>query len=337
MPLQTKVKPIPVATTNAREDEILGKKSDFLKARLKPLIGPVTVSTVLFLSTFGGWKEEITPYIKDIQGDQEAGLNDALGALLGILGMVYALSFAHFLTVAYDRQHAIRTGLSSELACLEKVVLLVGSMSGGEFKDDDIVVEKIEIWTRLLDYVDQTGDLLSPTGDHNNVGAHFQILDKLYAVVPIVGNIASDDFKDEVDRVLLQGTLEALSDCTDHRYQWVTALKSGFPKELWSFITLTSGMMFFAVVFLQTASLALDILMCLFVVASIASTVYLLADLNQPFHGSFRVDLEWLWAFRALLNSRLSRRKSKLGQPAMDRLRAIGIECVDGTCHEIAE
>ena len=72
----------------------------------------------------------------------------------------------------------------------------------------------------------------------------------------------------------------------------------------WAFLEALGYFSFFGILLVNADSYRLELIMCLVTVLSISMFSYVLADLNQPFHGVFKVNLAPLFAISKTLQKR---------------------------------
>ena len=116
-------------------------------------------------------------------------------------------------------------------------------------------------------------------------------IETLYAAIPFLAKIADDGDGDEMDRVLVQRTIDMLNKVSGARAIRETAMQNEHSWLTYAFLLEMGLVTFFGVLMLQAGSRALHATMSALTGIVLLSSVVFLIDLGMPFHGFVQVDV----------------------------------------------
>ena len=127
---------------------------------------------------------------------------------------------------------------------------------------------------------------------------HVEVMTKLYAVVPalrmVVKNSQTSHDMAELNGAVAEVMLSTIGDLCNFRYERWNWSRKSIPLVLWFLIILTSLLMFFGVLLLQSGWIQLDSWFCLLTVAAMSALIYCLADVDQTHTGFMRIPYDRL-------------------------------------------
>lgn len=221
---------------------------------------------------------------------QRFEVNEPVGAFLGVTALVYALIFAAAYSEAHTRLDEIRTSLTLEANGVHTAMLLVRTLDAG---NDAHQTRSLLLFAS---YIEQLSDEIAagcPALSGEAVAAGSDVssnIETLYAAVPFLSKICNDGENDEMDRVLVQRTIDMINKVSEARSIRETATHNSLSWITLLFLLEMGIITFFGVMMLQNGSELLNFLLPLLTFIALLSSVLFLADLALPFTGIVQVD-----------------------------------------------
>lgn len=131
-----------------------------------------------------------------------------------MVSIIFALMYTSVYNESQVRQSAIRNCLALEAGGVHTAMLLVRSL------DADDMVNKTRALLLFSSYVEQLAAELFYKRNPQDQASDFlpSSIESLYAAVPFLAQIASDGEGDEMDRVLIQRSVDALNRVCEARH-----------------------------------------------------------------------------------------------------------------------
>lgn len=228
---------------------------------------------------------------------QRFEVNEPVGAFLGVTALVYALIFAAAYSEAHSRLDEIRTSLTLEASGVHTAMLLARSLDAGNAAHQTRVlllfaayIEQLsdEIAAGCTGVLEESGGSSSPSVPSSS-GCSSSI-ETLYAAIPYLSKICNDGENDEMDRVLVQRTIDMINKVSEARSIRETATHNSVSWITLLFLLEMGIITFFGVMMLQNGSELLNVVLPLLTFIALLSSVLFLADLALPFAGIVQVD-----------------------------------------------
>lgn len=248
----------------------------------------------LLESSPNAWAEESG--IEDgesVVGDlvQRFEVNEPVGAFLGVTALVYALIFAAAYSEAHSRLDEIRTSLTLEANGVHTAMLLVRTLDAG---NDAHQTRALLLFAAYIEQLSE--EIASGCPSLNGETAipeaeTYSNIETLYAAVPYLAKICNDGQNDEMDRVLVQRTIDMINKVSEARSIRETATHNNLSWITLLFLLEMGIITFFGVMLLQNGSRLLNFMLPLLTLIALLSSVLFLADLALPFTGIVQVDI----------------------------------------------
>jgi hypothetical protein len=228
---------------------------------------------------------------------QRFEVNEPVGAFLGVTALVYALIFAAAYSEAHSRLDEIRTSLTLEASGVHTAMLLARSLDAGNAAHQTRVlllfaayIEQLsdEIAAGCTGVLEESGGSSSPSVPSSS-GCSSSI-ETLYAAIPYLSKICNDGENDEMDRLLVQRTIDMINKVSEARSIRETATHNGLSWITLLFLLEMALITFVGVTLLQNGSRVLNIMLPVLTLIALVSSVLFLADLALPFSGVVQVD-----------------------------------------------
>lgn len=153
---------------------------------------------------------------------QDFEVNEPVGAFLGVTALIYALIFASLYSEAYARIDEIKGNLVLEANGVLTAMLLVRTMDAG----NDL--HKTRVLLLFASYIEHLSNEMAAYKDRTIASmeeADLSHIETVYAAVPFLAKIADDGDGDEMDRVLVQRTIDMLNKVSEARNVRETAMQ----------------------------------------------------------------------------------------------------------------
>ncbi len=221
---------------------------------------------------------------------QRFEVNEPVGAFLGVTALVYALIFAAAYSEAQSRLDEIRTSLTFEASGVHTAMLLVRTLDAG---NDAHQTRSLLLFAAYIEQLSDeiasgcptlNGETVVPTTENPSN------IETLYAAVPFLSRICNDGQNDEMDRILVQRTIDMINKVTEARSIRETATHNNLCWINLLFLLEMGIITFFGVLLLQSGTQTLNIVLPLLTLVALLSSVLFLADLALPFAGVVQVD-----------------------------------------------
>lgn len=232
-------------------------------------------------------------------------VNDAIQAFLTPAGLVYAIGFGFAFQEATHVQNMVSDHIA-EMVNLCYSIARTCMMLHHIFSKDDrtqiiyILKEEGIIWIRqILAY--------------SNVAIHHT--SKLKDVINIIER-NQHNLKKPLDKSFVKKISTDIYNLEQLTIKTLTKMVGRMNLLQWVFLEALAYLAFFGVLMVNAFSYTFQVCICIITVFSISMFCYILADLDNPYHGFFRVDLSLLPALMqgledvAITNSRLNMQKS---------------------------
>eukprot|EP01043_Picozoa_sp_COSAG02_P061769 COSAG02_NODE_8366_length_2596_cov_19.291280_1_plen_595_part_00 len=221
---------------------------------------------------------------------QRFEVNEPVGAFLGVTALVYALIFAAAYSEAHTRLDEIRTSLTLEANGVHTAMLLVRTLDAG---NDAHQTRSLLLFASYIEQLSEEIAAGCPTLSREAIAAPSDAssnIETLYAAVPFLSKICNDGENDEMDRVLVQRTIDMINKVSEARSIRETATHNSLSWITLLFLLEMGIITFFGVMMLQNGSELLNFLLPLLTFIALLSSVLFLADLALPFTGIVQVD-----------------------------------------------
>ncbi|XP_077869128.1 uncharacterized protein LOC144360114 [Saccoglossus kowalevskii] len=210
-------------------------------------------------------------------------INKAIASFLAPSGFVYAISFGFSLQGALQKQMTLQKSLLSESSVLGQIMVLVTQLSTATKKQKNEVFrvaknEAVSIILRIqgLQYHEQN-KLACP-------GQIWKIIDVLRSI--------SDGAKDStLDKAIVPKVIDQIMQLNTSRLEIITLTDDKMHPARWVFLEMLSFTAFFGVMLINAQSYRLELTFCIMTVFSISALCYIVADLDSPYAGFFRVNV----------------------------------------------
>eukprot|EP01043_Picozoa_sp_COSAG02_P061683 COSAG02_NODE_8338_length_2609_cov_1.978486_1_plen_612_part_00 len=221
---------------------------------------------------------------------QRFEVNEPVGAFLGVTALIYALIFAAAYSEAHTRLDEIRTSLTLEANGVHTAMLLVRTLDAG---NDAHQTRSLLLFASYIEQLSEeiaagcealSGAAVAATSDVSSN------IETLYAAVPYLSKICNDGENDEMDRVLVQRTIDMINKVSEARSIRETATHNSVSWITLLFLLEMGIITFFGVMMLQNGSELLNVVLPLLTFIALLSSVLFLADLALPFAGIVQVD-----------------------------------------------
>lgn len=250
---------------------------------------------------------EVTDYPRHFE------LNEPMGAFLGVIALIFALLYNSIFNDAQQRLASIRTNLAQEAGAVHTAALLVRTLDSKDsinktralllFSDyiECLNIELVEKKSKRIrcgqsamrssstSSIESQG-LSSDPEDGLMDGSAKSNIETLYAAVPFLSKIGSDGEGDEMDRVLVQRTVDSLNRVCEARHHRLSSEKHTVAVSVYALLVFLALSLLFGVVFMQTGNHRLQHAMILLSTAAAVISMGVLVDVSQPWRGFIRVD-----------------------------------------------
>lgn len=222
--------------------------------------------------------------------------NDAIDAFMGVTSLVFALIFASTYTDAQNRLNEIRNSLAQEAGGVHLAMLLVRTLEDTDPSD----TYKTRVLLLFASYIEQlAGEIKWQQGSQRKPDRPTPSnVETLYAAIPFLAAIGSDGDGDEMDRVLVQRTVDTLNAACQARQIRVSQERRNISPYVYAFLGQMAMMTYFSSLFLHTGSYALNNAVCIATLLSMATSMMILSDLDKPYNGFVTVDTNIFSAIR---------------------------------------
>jgi hypothetical protein len=265
------------------------------------------------LTEISNWDENRTVKDEDAALVQHFDRNDAIAAFIGVTSLVFALIFASTYTDAQSRLNEIRNSLAQEAGGVHLAMLLVRTLEDTDPSD----TYKTRVLLLLASYIDHLAQEISwlqggAIGEQPTPSS----IETLYAAIPFLSQIGSDGDGDEMDRVLVQRTVDLLNSACQARQIRVSQERRNISPYVYGFLLQMALMTYFGVLFLHAGSAALNSAVCLATLLTLTTAMMILADLAQPYKGFVQVDTNIFSSIRTDISLVLSEEEPQEGDGA---------------------
>jgi|EP01043_Picozoa_sp_COSAG02_P039842 hypothetical protein len=219
---------------------------------------------------------------------QHFELNEPMGGFISVTGLVFALVFASNYTDAQCRLNEIRNSLAVEAGGVHTAMLLVRTLD----EDDPSGAFKSRVLLLLASYIEHLAEeiLWAQTGQGEEPPP--SNVEILYATIPFLSEIGSDGDGDDMDRVLVQRTVDALNASSEARQIRVSQEKRNISPIVYCFLWQMAFVTYLGVIFLQVGSQLMNSSVALLTITSVTTSMLILADLEKPYDGLVRVETD---------------------------------------------
>ncbi|XP_071107687.1 uncharacterized protein [Haliotis cracherodii] len=231
-------------------------------------------------------------------------INDGIACFLVPAGMVYAISFGFAFQAVFTRHLDTDRCISEEVNNMNRIISLVSRMQFPSPKTQlgILRVIKSEIIAMVQDVLGTQTCL-----DYDAGKEAFQ--DLILVLASESSMVTSQN-----DAVLRKQAIKLISAQVYH-FELKCPHTQRLNPVMWGVLETLGYFNFMAMLLVQTQSYGMDLSMCIITVISISMLCYVIADLDNPFNGFFRVNLA---VFPAVVN----------------RLDVIYRKCVHTTCRD---
>lgn len=219
---------------------------------------------------------------------QHFELNEPCCGFISVTGLVFALVFASNYTDAQSRLNEIRNSLAVESGNIHTAMLLVRTLDD----TDPTGSSKSRVLLLLASYIEHLAEEIA--WEQTGFGARPppSNVEILYATIPFLSEIGSDGDGDDMDRVLVQRTVDALNAASEARQIRVSQEKRNISYVVYCFLWQLAFATYLGVIFLQTGSQLLNTCVSLMTITSVTTSMLILADLEKPYNGLVRVETD---------------------------------------------
>ncbi len=219
---------------------------------------------------------------------QHFELNEPMGGFISVTGLVFALVFASNYTDAQCRLNEIRNSLAVEAGGVHTAMLLVRTLD----EDDPRGAFKSRVLLLLASYIEHLAEEILWAQTGRGAEPPPSNVEILYATIPFLSEIGSDGDGDDMDRVLVQRTVDALNASSEARQIRVSQEKRNISPIVYCFLWQMAFVTYLGVIFLQVGSHLMNTCVALLTITSVTTSMLILADLEKPYDGLVRVETD---------------------------------------------
>ncbi|XP_070577784.1 uncharacterized protein [Ptychodera flava] len=213
-------------------------------------------------------------------------INKAIASFLAPSGFVYAISFGFSLQGALQKQVSIEKTLTAEVSLLDQIMILVMHMS------TPLTSEKLEVLRIVKDeaisiILQVQGQQAPGTKDFKSATASGQV----WKILPMLKSATEAQKEWSVDRVLVPKVIDHMMKINTSSLGRHNLIGEKMHPVRWVFLEMLSFTAFFGVMLIDARSYRLELTFCIMTVFSISALCYIVADLDSPYSGFFRVNV----------------------------------------------
>ena len=225
---------------------------------------------------------------QDSSYQQHFDLNEPIGAFIGVMAFIFALLYTSTYNDAQQRLSSIRNSLAQEAGGVHTAMLLVRTL------DADDNVNKMRALLLFSSYIENLATELyfKAKPSEIKVGTEWfaSSIESLYAAIPFLAEIGSDGEGDEMDRVLIQRTVDALNRVCEARHSRISEERHAVSSFTFAFLSMLSLFTFYGTLFLQFGSKNLNLSVVIMTAVSLVVAMTVLMDVALPWRGFITVD-----------------------------------------------
>ncbi|XP_046552024.1 uncharacterized protein LOC124261720 [Haliotis rubra] len=220
----------------------------------------------------GFWPKDAFPKAPNI--------NDGIACFLVPAGMVYAISFGFAFQAVFTRHQDTDRCISEEVNTMNRIISLVSRMQFPSPKTQLGILRVIK-----GELIAMVQDVLGtqPCLDYDAGKEAFQ--DLIRVLASEYSMVSSQN-----DAVLRKQAIKLIS-AQVYRFELKCPHTQRLNPVMWGVLETLGYFNFMAMLLVQTQSYGMDLSMCIITVISISMLCYIIADLDNPFNGFFRVNL----------------------------------------------
>ncbi|XP_054768942.2 uncharacterized protein LOC129276580 [Lytechinus pictus] len=216
-------------------------------------------------------------------------INDAIACFLMPAGLVYATSFGFSYQSAMEKQRSLVSIVSGEVSKLDQILVMTSHLTYITLKEKALIYRYVK--DEAVTIIRQIqGVCKGSTEDYEGALCSGQI----WRIVPILRNSGARQKKWHLDRHILDSLMDhvvGLNSDSSERYE---VMMTRIHPLKWLFLEALGFFAFFGVLLLDAESYRMELAMCIMTVFSITILCFVVADLDSPFNGFFRVNLSAL-------------------------------------------
>ncbi|XP_030836217.1 uncharacterized protein LOC115922150 [Strongylocentrotus purpuratus] len=216
-------------------------------------------------------------------------INDAIVCFLIPAGLVYATSFGFSYQSAMEKQRSLISIVSGEVSKLDQIIVMTSHMTYITLKEKAMIYGYVK--DEAITIIRQIQGVCKGSTD-NYKGAICS--GQIWRIVPILRNSGARQEKWHLDRHILDSLMDHVVGLnSDSAVRYEVMMTRIHPLK-WLFLEALGFFAFFGVLLLDASSYRMELAMCIMTVFSITILCYVVADLDSPFNGFFRVNLSAL-------------------------------------------
>jgi len=264
-------------------------------------------------------------YTAEQMYQQHFELNEPMGGFISVTGLVFALVFASNYTDAQCRLNEIRNSLAVEAGGVHTAMLLVRTLD----EDDPSGAFKSRVLLLLASYIEHLAEEITWAQTGQGEEPPPSNVEILYATIPFLSEIGSDGDGDDMDRVLVQRTVDALNASSEARQIRVSQEKRNISPYVYCFLWQMAFVTYLGVIFLQAGSQMMNTCVALLTITSVTTSMLILADLEKPYDGLVRVETDIFNTIRRDISVVLHDAEGAVGELQEPALGASGSDEAD--------
>ncbi|XP_033120186.1 uncharacterized protein LOC117119461 [Anneissia japonica] len=232
-----------------------------------------------------------SPLIAMFWGDSNSmpNINDAIACFLAPAGLVYAVSFGFTFQSVLEKQKVILDAVSLEIGFLDQILSLTAQLPNATLQEKKKVCLCVKDETISIMEQIQGKRGLSISDYKSNTSSG-----QIWKVMGILRSNVQDKHL-SVDNLIMDHIISNIMELNKWGSERQQALAFKVHPLQWSFLEVVGFFSFFGVMLIETQSPEMNLTMCILTVFSITLLCYVVADLDSPLNGYFRVDLSLLW------------------------------------------
>ncbi|XP_069114229.1 uncharacterized protein [Argopecten irradians] len=216
--------------------------------------------------------------------DVTPNINEAIACFLVPSGMVYAVSFGFAFQQVLDKQTDIMKNITCDVRHINKLISMTKSIRSISEKTRikmyaAIKREVISMMQLIMD-INNTGK--DPQGNESEGE------DDIWCIIDYLREVQSLQHRDVTDEVICCRFVKYLGHLG-------TANRENLHGKMhfleWALLETLGYFTFLGILMVQAQSYQLELTICIITVLSITMLCYIIADLDNPFNGFFRIDL----------------------------------------------
>ncbi|XP_022097094.1 LOW QUALITY PROTEIN: uncharacterized protein LOC110982762 [Acanthaster planci] len=214
----------------------------------------------------------------------QPNINEVIACFLAPAGLVYATSFGFSYQSAMSKQRSLISIISHEIGLLDQIIILTSHMVTTTYRQKAAMYRcvKEEVMSIILQIQGQRGESTADYQQNLSSG-------QLWKIIGTLRSATQEQERWHLDKEMVTKIIDRIlmvNSASSERYEIMTATIHPLK---WMFLETLGFFAFFGVLLLKAESYRMELCMCIMTVFSISILCYVVADLDSPFNGFFRV------------------------------------------------